>query len=60
MLNGMTKWHQMQPCDETFFAIEPTAKSARILRLAAPMNRLAFGQMARSSKSYFAKHPLAD
>jgi hypothetical protein len=42
------------------FAIEPNPKSAQILRLADPMNRLAFGQMARSSRSYFAKHPLAD
>jgi hypothetical protein len=24
------------------------------------VNKLAFGQLARSSRSYFAKHPLAD
>jgi len=42
------------------FAIEPTAKAALLLRLGSPVNKLAFGQMARSSQSYFAGHPLAD
>lgn len=42
------------------FALEPTAWTALVLRLAGPVSRLAFAQMARSSTSYFAKHPLAD
>jgi hypothetical protein len=41
-------------------AMEPTPKASTLLRLGSPVNKLAFGQMARSSKSYFAKHPLAD
>jgi hypothetical protein len=31
-----------------------------LLRLGGPVNQVAFGQMARSSKTYFAKHPLHD
>ncbi|PZS15773.1 MAG: SRPBCC family protein [Pseudonocardiales bacterium] len=42
------------------FAIEPTAKSAPLLRVGDPVNKLAFGQMARRSKSYFVKHPRRD
>ncbi len=42
------------------FAVEPTAKTSMLLKLGSPVNKLAFGQMARSSRSYFAKHPLAD
>jgi hypothetical protein len=42
------------------FAVEPTPKTSMLLRLGGPVNQLAFGQMARSSKTYFAKHPLHD
>jgi hypothetical protein len=42
------------------FAVEPTPKTTLLLKLGSPVNKLAFGQMARSSKGYFAKHPLAD
>lgn len=42
------------------FAVEPTPRTAMLLRLGSPVNKLAFGQMARSSRRYFAKHPLAD
>jgi len=42
------------------FAIEPLPKTRGLLTIGSPINRLAFGRMARSSKSYFAKHPSAD
>ena len=38
-------------------AIEPAQKLAPILRFGAPINRLAFGQVARSAKKYFAENP---
>ncbi len=37
--------------------IEPEPKFRRLVDLGRPMNRMAFGQVARSAKSYFAKHP---
>src|SRR6476661_6467816 len=38
-------------------AIEPAPKYRRLVDLGRPVNQFAFGQMARSAKSYFAKHP---
>jgi carbon monoxide dehydrogenase subunit G len=38
-------------------AIEPQPKLRRLVDLARPLNRLAFGQFARGARSYFAKHP---
>lgn len=42
------------------FALEPSAKSGPLFRVGSPVNKLAFGRMARSAQSYFARHPLAD
>jgi carbon monoxide dehydrogenase subunit G len=38
-------------------AVEPQPKLRRLVDLARPLNRLAFGQFARGARSYFAKHP---
>jgi hypothetical protein len=38
-------------------AIEPAPKYRRLVDLGRPVNQFAFGQMARSARSYFAKHP---
>lgn len=38
-------------------AIEPQPKFKRLVDLGRPLNKLAFGQVARSAKSYFAKNP---
>jgi len=65
VLRRMAEDYQLEPtesgCRFTWtFATESSARLAPIMRFAAPVNKLAFGQMARSSKSYFATHPLAD
>jgi len=36
-------------------AIEPNPRLAPVLRFGAPVNRLAFGQVARSARRYFAR-----
>jgi hypothetical protein len=38
-------------------AIEPEPRYKRVVDLGRPVNRLAFGQVARGAKSYFAKNP---
>jgi hypothetical protein len=65
VLRRMAENYELEPtatgCLFTWtFAVEPTPKTSMLLRLVGPVNQLAFGQMARSAKTYFAKHPLAD
>jgi hypothetical protein len=65
VLRRMAENYELEPtatgCLFTWtFAVEPTAKTSMLLRLGGPVNQVAFGQMARSSKTYFAKHPLHD
>lgn len=38
-------------------AIEAQPKYRRLVALGSPVNKLAFGQVARGAKAYFAKHP---
>jgi hypothetical protein len=40
-------------------AIEPAPKFRALVAAGGPLNKLAFGQTARSAKSYFAKHPVS-
>jgi hypothetical protein len=65
VLRRMAENYELEPtaagCLFTWtFAVEPTPKTAALLKLGSPVNKLAFGQLARSSKTYFATHPLAD
>lgn len=38
-------------------AIEPQPRIAPVMKLLSPVNKQAFGQVARGAKSYFAKNP---
>jgi len=40
-------------------AIDPAPRLAPVARFGRPVNRVAFGQVARSAKKYFAAHPTA-
>jgi hypothetical protein len=41
-------------------ALEPAPRYRLLVDLGRPMNALCFGQVARSAKGYFGKHPVAD
>jgi hypothetical protein len=38
-------------------AIEPARRLTPVMKLASPINKQAFGQLARGAKAYFAKNP---